>query len=118
MLVICVFSAFQGLYCMDLISRNADDYAVYYDFTPNLNLSRIASSGEYLLADTNTNLTWIDLDLTGQNIQTELMARKGTSMEVTCRATTDAWLELPLFAYRYYRCTDVETLESFPITFN
>ncbi len=116
LLVICVFSAFQGLYCMDLISRNADDYAVYYDFTPNLNLSRIASSGEYLLADTNTNLTWIDLDLTGQNIQTELMARKGTSMEVTCRATTDAWLELPLFAYRYYRCTDVETLESFPIT--
>lgn len=116
LIVLSIVSALQCLYCMDLISRNAEDYAVYYDFTPNLNLSRIASSGEYLLTDTNTNLTWLDLEPTGQNVQAAFLERKGTAMTVSCQASADAWLEFPQFAYKYYRCIDTQTQETYSVT--
>lgn len=115
MIGLCLCSALQCLYCMDLINRNAEDYSVYYDFRPNLNLSRVASGGEYLLDGTNTNLTWIDLEPSGQNIQAELLSRNGTTMEISCQGSEDAWIELPMFAYRYYRCVDTDTQESFPV---
>ncbi len=113
---ICLISAFQGLYCMDLINRNAESYAIFYDNRPNLNLSKIVSSGEYLLAGTNANLTWTELDVSGENIEAKILERNGLCMDVLCQAGTDAWIEFPQFAYWHYQCSDVETGQLYPVT--
>lgn len=113
---ICLISALQGLYCMDLINRNAESYAIFYDNRPNLNVSKIVSSGEYLLAGTNTNLTWTELDVSGENIEAKILERNGLCMDVSCQAKNNAWIEFPQFAYWHYQCRDVDTGQAYPIT--
>lgn len=112
---VCFISALQGLYCMDLITRNAESYAIFYDNRPNMNLSKIVSNGEYLLAGTNANETWTDLDVSGENIQAEILDRDGLCMDVSCQAGTNAWIEFPIFAYQYYRCSDMATGTRYPV---
>lgn len=101
---------------MDMINRNAAGYSIYYDGHPLMNMSQIVSIGEYLLADTDESLIWTDLSLSGENTQAEIISRKGTLTEVSCYADENAWIELPVFAYKYYQCLDSETLESCPVT--
>lgn len=113
---ICMICAFQGLFCQDLMNRNAQGYEIAYDNRSNLNVSRIVSSGEYLLENTNVNLTWTDLDVTGENVIISDTKRNGTRMDVTCQAGEHAWIEFPMFAYKYYRCRDVSTGETYPVT--
>lgn len=113
---ICLAGALQSLYCMDLINRNAEDNTVFYDSRPNLNLSKIVSSGEYLLAGTNTALTWTDLDVDGENVEAGILNRNGLCMDLSVEAQTDAWVEVPQFAYRHYQCQDIKTQEHYPVT--
>lgn len=113
---ICLAGALQSLYCMDLINRNAENNTVFYDSRPNLNLSKIVSSGEYLLAGTNTALTWTDLDVEGGNAEAEILNRNGLCMDIAVKAQTNAWVEVPQFAYRHYQCRDLATKESYPVT--
>lgn len=113
---ICMICALQGLFCQDLMNRNAQGYEIAYDNRSNLNLSRIVSNGEYLLENTNVSLTWTDLDVTGENIIISDTERNGTRIDVTCQAGQNAWLEFPMFAYKYYRCKDTVTGETFPVT--
>lgn len=112
---ICMICAFQGLFCQDLMNRNAQGYQMVYDNRSNLNVSRIVSSGEYLLEDTNVDLTWTDLDVTGENVIISDTDRNGTQMDVACQAGEHAWLEFPMFAYKYYRCKDISTGETYSV---
>ena len=113
---VCFISACQGLYCMDSINRNPRSYNIFYDNRPNLNVSKIVASGEYLLAGTNENLTWTELDVSGENIEAKILERNGLCMDVSCRAGTDAWIEFPLFAYWHYQCRDADTGQIYPVT--
>lgn len=113
---ICLISAFQALYCMDMLNRSEDMKQVYYDYRAERNHSWIASGGEYLLTGTNTYQTGLEQDIFGENIQVGVPERKGTQIRVPCQAEERAWIEFPLFAYKYYQCMDVQTKERFLIT--
>lgn len=115
MIGICIITAVQALYCVDMIIRSGDLEEVYYDFRARRNYSWIASGGEYLLTGTDTYQTGVEQDIMGENVQLELLERKGIQMEVFCRAEENAQVVFPLFAYKYYQCMDVETKECFPI---
>lgn len=111
---ICLLSVFQGLYCMDLINRNAESYEIPYDNHTSLDFN--ASGSEYLLANTNAGQIWSETDVVGDNIQILSTERKGTQIEVACRADENASIDFPLFAYKYYRCIDAKTQKTYPIT--
>lgn len=112
---ICLISAFQGIHSIDFINRNVRS-RVIYDGSFHLNLSGIASGGEYLLQGTDTHLIQTDRDVTGENAQAMILERKGLRMDVACQAQKNAWIEAPRFAYWHYRCSDVETKALYPIT--
>lgn len=122
LIVLCGIAALQGMYFQDLVIRNAgtdgapQDSVIYYDSRPQMNLSAIVSSGEYLLENTNVSLTWTDLDVTGENVQILQTEKNGLTTKIVCEAAENAWLEIPMFAYRHYRCGDVDTGEELPVS--
>lgn len=110
---ICLIGAFQGLYCIDVISRSVES-SVCYD--NNADLDYAVMGGEYLLADTDINLLWGNADITGENIQIQSTERKGTQFKVSCQAGENAWIELPMLAYKHYQCIDMDTGQIYAIT--
>ncbi|MCM1233102.1 MAG: hypothetical protein NC489_23525 [Ruminococcus flavefaciens] len=115
LIVICLVSAVQGLYCMDLLNRSEDMSQVYYDYRDNRNHGWIASSGEYLLKGTDTYQLGLEQDIVGENVQLGVPEREGTQIQVSCQAEENARVTFPLFAYKYYQCMDLQTGEHFPI---
>lgn len=112
---ICVITAIQGLYCTDQIIRNGSNY-VKYDGQDILETEKSFFGAEYLLVNTHRNRLQGEVDIVGQNVIINDMERKGNSFRIFCEAGQDAYLEVPLFAYKYYHCTDTQTGEEFPIT--
>lgn len=112
---ICMISAFQALFCMDMINRNTEEGYMYYDYHPMMNAIEVVVSGEYFLTDTDRVLTMVERDLSGENIQTETLENRGLEMEAFCEAGQSAWVEFPRFAYKYYQCVDKNTKEVFNI---
>ena len=115
LILICAVGAFQALYCMDMLNRTEDMNQVYYDYRDNRSHSWIASGGEYLLTGTNTYQTGFEQDVVGENVQLGVSERKGTQIQVACKAEENARVIFPLFAYKYYQCMDVQTGERFPV---
>lgn len=115
LILICAVGALQALYCMDMLNRTEDMNQVYYDYRDNRSHKWIASGGEYLLKGTNTYQTGFEQDVVGENVQLGDPERKGTQIQVACQAGENAKVIFPLFAYKYYQCTDIQTGERLPV---
>ena len=111
---ICLITALQGMYCTDLSLRAEKNYVIY----DGHNILREVDSmmmGEYLFAQTDKEMTLTDQDISGQNVSVSNTQRNGNKVIVSCEAKQDAYIEVPLFAYDYYKCIDMETKETFVI---
>lgn len=111
---IFLITALQGMFCVDLSVRGSN--YVKYDGQVVLSDINSVSSGEYLFENTDKYIISSNHDVAGQNVSILNAERKGNQVVVTCEAGQDAYLEIPLFAYKYYRCVDVATKEEFYIT--
>ena len=111
---ICLISAFQGLYCIDSINRGAGT-SIFYDNNVELNRIDAIMGEEYLLAGTKANIIE-NTEISGENIQILSTERKGTQLKVSCQTGENAWVELPIFAYKYYQCVDMETGQIYELT--
>lgn len=110
---ICVICAIQGMHTMDLVIRNCGS-SVVYDGNVYLNRERAVSGGEYLLNDSSTVLAFEDCDVSGTGVEVSNVEQNGTTITLSCKAMEDACLTVPIFAYDYYRCIDVETKAVYP----
>lgn len=108
MIGLCVLMAYQGLQCMDMIVRNSGNY-VKYDGSHLLDIKETLSNGEYLFEGTDINLALKDSDLVSKNLYKVCMNKTNNYVDIWCVASENAYIELPLFAYPYYQCVDVET---------
>ena len=112
---ICVIVAIQGLYCIDQIERSGENY-IKYDGHDILKAEASLYGAEYLLVDTNRKRLYEETDVIGQDVIIDNIERNGNRFKISCEAGQNAYLEFPVFAYKYYRCTDIQTREEFPIT--
>lgn len=115
LVTICVTSAFQALYCMDMTNRSGVIIKPSYDYSDNMNTNGIIAAGEYLLTETDTKQIYFGYNVVGENVQLGDQERKGIQIQVACQAKENARVIFPLFAYKYYQCKDAETGERFPI---
>ena len=61
-------------------------------------------------------LTLKDMDVTGENLQALRMDKVNNQADIWCIADKNAYVEVPIFAYPYYQCKDMDTGEIYPIT--
>lgn len=111
---IYLITVLQGMYYTDLSLRN-DSY-VKYDGRDILWDANSLHGDEYLFEGTDKYSAMTDQDVSGQNVSVINTERRGNRMIVSCMADQDAYIEIPMFAYKYYRCIDMTTKESFPVT--
>ncbi len=107
---ICAVCAVQGLQCTDMIVRNTSDY-VKYDGRDLFRESNTVVGGEYLFEQTDLSEAFSDNSVSGENVVVSKVQRDGNEITAACEASGDAYLEFPLFAYRHYRCVDLQTGE-------
>ena len=112
---ICVITAIQGLYCTDQIIRSGGNY-IKYDGHDILKAEESLYGAEYLLVDTNRKRLYEEADVIGQDVIINNIERNGNRFKISCEAGQSAYLEFPVFAYKYYCCTDIQTGEAFSIT--
>lgn len=110
--VLCVICAIQGMYTMDLVLRNWESYVIY-DGDVFLNRKDAVSGGEYLLTGSLGKFR-IENNISGEGIEILDVERYGTTITLSCVADDDVYLEIPLFAYDYYRCIDLDTKITYP----
>ena len=91
-------ASFSSTYFSDLEMRN------YYN-TLDLNDKRVVN-GEYLLVDTDTDLT--SDEVLSTNLESvEVLEKLGSYMRISCQVKeTEGTVEFPLFNYRGYRISD------------
>lgn len=108
---LCMIAAYQGLQCMDMIERN-------------MNISEAVGGGEVMRLGMTLEYAYNDLDIEsvmtdnrvhGENADIMGLDRSGNRMAVSYKSKENAFLELPIFAYPYYQCTDMETGKKFVI---
>lgn len=112
---ICVVSAVQGLQCTDMVVRHASGF-VMYDGRDILQKESTVMGGEYLLENTDLSMALGDPNVSGQGVEVSEIHRDGGGIRVSCKASQGAYLEFPLFEYKHYSCTDVQTGEEYNIT--
>lgn len=112
---IFLMTALQGMYHIDLSLRSGENY-VKYDGRDILVDAKSAAAGEYMFEDSDKHLTKTDQDVSGQNVSVTNTEKMGNRIVVACKAEQDAYIEIPLFAYNYYRCIDMTTKEEYPVT--
>lgn len=112
---ICLITALQGMYCTDLSLRGEKNYVIYDGHAILREVDSILM-GEYLFTQTDRKMTLTDQDISGQNISVIDTQRNGNKVIVSCEASQDPYIEIPLFAYNYYRCIDMATKEKFAVT--
>lgn len=105
---LCVICAIQGMYITDLVLRNCSS-SVVYDGEIFLSREKAVSGGEYLLSDSSVALAFEDNAISGNGIEISDVEWNGTAVALSCSTTEEAYLAVPLFAYDYYRCIDMET---------
>lgn len=110
---ICSICAIEGMHTMDLILRSCRGDIVY-DSNIYLNSEKAVSGGEYLLNGSSVKLAFEDGVVSGKGIDISNVERNGTTVLVSCSTLEDTYLMIPLFAYDYYRCIDVETKKTYP----
>ena len=67
-----------------------------------------------MLNDSSTVLAFEDCDVSGTGVEVSNVEQNGTTITLSCKAMEDACLTVPIFAYDYYRCIDVETKAVYP----
>lgn len=115
-LLLCLFmvTAIQGMYVTDLAVRNSQ--RGIYDGGEVLRADYVLMGGEYLFNDTSLELTREDSEVSGQNVKIADVCRKGNEIRVACSASTDAYVEFPLWDYKYYKCVDMRENTEFLVT--
>lgn len=113
LLFLCGITALQGMYVTDLAVRS--DSREIYDGSEMLREDHLMGA-EYLFVDTDRKQMQEDAEIFGENIEIVNQTRSGNAFRITCRAEADAYLELPLVSYRYYRCVDTQDNTEFMIT--
>ncbi|MDE7247258.1 MAG: hypothetical protein K2N43_05175 [Lachnospiraceae bacterium] len=108
---ICVVCALQGLQCTDMIVRNMSNY-VKYDGRDMFLETATVMGGEYLFEETEIYEVCSDNSMRGENVVVSDVQREGNEITAVCEAAGDGYLEFPLFAYKHYRCVDMETGET------
>lgn len=113
---LCFLISLQGLYQLDLISRQTSVYTLYDGSFLVNRLSAI--SPEYLYTTTDVDSVMKDASVFGQNATITNYDRisGGAVVRVSCHASSDSYIELPIFAYPYYKCIDVATNTLLPVT--
>lgn len=112
---ICLVTAVQGLQCTDLIVRSVSGFTMY-DGREILQKESTVSGGEYLLENTNLAMAVSDTDVCAQNASLTDVQRDSDGITVFCSASQDAFLDFPLFAYKHYECTDLQTGQIMDVT--
>lgn len=109
---ICAVCAVQGLQYTDMIVRNSSDY-VRYDGRDMFRESDTVMGGEYLFEE-NMDFSQIfsDNSVSGENVVVSGVEREGNEITAVCEMTGDGYVEFPLFAYKHYKCEDLETGET------
>lgn len=115
-LLLCLFmvTAIQGMYTTDLAVRNSTKGI--YDGSELLRRDSVLMGQEYLFEDTDRKLMQTDSEVSGENVVITDVSRKGNEICATCSAAADAYVEFPLFAYKYYRCMGVQDGMDFAVT--
>lgn len=110
LLCLCLVTALQGMYVVDLVMRS-DSQNLFFlcDGSQILRSDISLSGGEYLLNDVDILKTRTDQEITGSHVSITDIKKKGNRIWVTVTASSNAYLDFPLFAYDHYRCMDVET---------
>lgn len=110
----CLICAVQGMYTTDLIVRNINVLNIY-DADALLEKENVVNGGEYLLEGSSVELAFRQGDITGTGgVEISNVERNGTTIALFCRTVQEAELSIPLFAYDYYRCMDMETGDIYP----
>lgn len=107
-------TAIQGMYTVDLAARNSEKGI--YDGSELLRADAVLMGQEYLFKDTSRKLMQKDSEVSGQNVEITDVFRRGNEIRVTCSASADAYMEFPLWAYKYYKCVDVQKGTEFVVT--
>ena len=109
---ICAVCAVQGLQYTDMIVRNTSDY-VKYDGRDMFQDSNTVMGGEYLFEE-NMDFSEIfsDNSVSGENVVVSGVEREGNKITAICETTGDGYLDFPIFAYKHYKCEDLENGET------
>lgn len=110
----CILCAYQGMQCTELIVSNSASNTVY-DGKYLFNDPYSVIEAEYLLEGTNVSLAIQDDSVICYNGDLQGVERESNQFWITCKAADNAYVEIPLFAYKYYRCTDVDTGKAYDI---
>ncbi len=113
LLCLCMVTTIQGMYVTDLAVRNS--IKGIYDGGDLIREVYVLMGQEYLFRDTSRKLIQSDAEVSGQNTDITEISREGNEIRVTCSASADAYMEFPLFAYKYYKCLDEQSGTEFSV---
>ncbi len=109
-----LLTALQGMYYIDQTIRNVD--LTVYDGYNHLRQESVIN-GEYLLTSTTGRRLALEQEPVAGDAVVSDVERSGNRTQFSVRTGTgNAYVELPLFAYDHYRCSDVATGEEFAVT--
>lgn len=111
---LCLITALQGMYCIDKAMRSNN--FVIYDGSEILGMNYTLMGEEYLFQGTEPKATQNSQEVSGPNVTVTEVEREGNRITATCSASSDTYLEFPMFAYDYYRCIDIQTGTEFSVT--
>lgn len=107
LLFLCLLTALQGMYVTDLSLQNSRKGV--YDGAEMLRADYVLEGAEYLFIDTDREQMQNEAEVFGKNVRITAQMSEGNVFQVTCSAGTNAYLEIPLLAYKYYKCIDVQS---------